>query len=256
MVYRLLVLSCACVWSTQAWAISVSPITAALDLATQRTHVLTVTNPDTKRSLPVKVSAKTWRLDSSGVDHRNATDDIVVFPGQFVLAPMQRRSVRVATRYKEKPEVERTYRIIVRELPIGLDGQSEQKIGVRLVTSYATAFYVRPLNPQSRLLLSSVVRSSDGLVFKIRNEGNAHSHLRKLTLIFSQKTKTLRIDDPQQLPHFINENLLAEGERHFHWRWPEDASSFIDPRRAFDVQLEVACESCEGGHTVLQFSLP
>jgi fimbrial chaperone protein len=256
MSYRTLLLICVWVWFCPAWAISVSPITAALDLATQRTHILTVTNPDAMRALPVKVSVKTWRMDTAGVDHRSATDDIVVFPGQFVLAPMQRRSVRVATRYTEKPAVERTYRVIVRELPVNLDGRSEQKSGVRLVTSYATAFYVRPLNPQSRLRLSAVVRQSDGLLFNIRNEGNAHSHLRKLTLIFSQGAKTLRIDEPEQLPRFFNENLLARGERHIRWRWPEDASSTINPDRAFDVQLEVACESCDGGYTVLQFSLP
>jgi P pilus assembly chaperone PapD len=207
-------------------------------------------------ALPVKVSVKSWQMDTAGVDHRGATHDIVVFPGQFVLAPSQRRSVRVAARYKEKPEVEQTYRVIVRELPIDLGGKSALKSGVKVVTSYATAFYVRPHNPQSRLRLTSVERQPDALLFKILNEGNAHSHLRKLVLTFTQGTKMARIDDPKQLPHFLNENLLARSERHFLWRWPLNTLSVIDSHQAFDIQIEVACESCDEGRTVLQFSVP
>jgi fimbrial chaperone protein len=254
--YSTLLLTCAWVYLSPAWGISVSPITAELDLAMQRTHVIIVTNPDAERPLPVKVSVKSWRMDTAGVDQRGATDDIVVFPGQFVLAPAQRRSVRVAARYTEKPVVEQTYRVIVRELPIDLDGQSVQSSGVKVLTSYATAFYVRPHNPQSRLRLTSVERQPDGFLFKIRNEGNAHSHLRKLALIFTQGTKTARIDDPKQLPRFLSENILAKSERYFPWHWPADTASVIDLRKPFDVQIEVACESCEGGQTVLQFSVP
>jgi fimbrial chaperone protein len=256
MKYHTLLLICGLVYFCPAWSISVSPITAELDLATQRTHVITVTNPDTHHTLPVKVSVKSWHLNTAGADQRGTTNDIVVFPSQFVLPPTQRRSVRVAARYKEKPEIERTYRIIVRELPIDLDGQTTQKSGVKVLTSYATAFYVRPHNPQAQLHLTGVEHRPDGLLFKIRNEGNAHSHLRKLALIFTQGTKTVRVDDPEQLPRFLNENLLARGERHFPWRWPADMAAVIDPRQPFDVQIEVACESCDSGQTVLRFSVP
>lgn len=254
--YSTLLLTCAWVYLSPALAISVSPITAELDLASQRTHVITVTNSDADRPLPVKVSVMSWRMDTNGVDQRGATDDIVVFPGQFVLPPAQNRSVRVAARYTEKPAVERAYRVIVSELPIDLDGQSTQKSGVKVLTSYATAFYVRPHNPQSLLRLTGVERQPDGFLFKIHNEGNAHTHLRKLALIFTQGTETARFDDPKQLPRFLNENLLAKSERHFPWRWPADKAFVIDPHRPFDVQIEVACESCEGGRTVLQFRLP
>jgi fimbrial chaperone protein len=254
--YLTLLVSCAWLYLCPAWAISVSPITAELDLAKQRTHVITVTNYNADHALPVKVSVKSWRLDSAGVDQRGTTNDIVVFPGQFVLEPAQRRLVRVAARYKEKPEVERTYRVIVRELPIDLVEQNIQKSGVKVVTSYATAFYVRPHNPQSRLRLNSVERRPDGLLFKILNEGNAHSHLRKLVLIFTQGTKTARVNDPKQLPHFLNENLLARSERHFLWRWPADTLSIIDPTRAFDIQIEVTCESCDKGRALLRFRVP
>jgi P pilus assembly chaperone PapD len=215
-----------------------------------------VANANANRPIPIKVSAKSWRLDIDGQDQRGATEDILVFPGQFVLGPSARRSVRVAVRYKDKPEVERSFRIIVQELPIDLEGRTTQNSGVKIVTSYATAFYVRPVNPQSRLRLSGVERQSDGLLFKITNEGNAHSHLRELALIFSQGAKTLRVDDPKHLPRFYNANLLAQSERHFPWRWPEDSASIIDHRLPFDVRLELECESCDGGRTVLRISVP
>jgi fimbrial chaperone protein len=256
MKYRTLLLTCGWLSLCPAWAINVSPITAELDFARQRTGVITVINPGAARPLPIKVSVKTWSMDSAGTDRRGATDDILVFPGQFVLAPTERRSVRLAARYKDKPDVERTYRVIVQELPIDLEGQTKQKTGVKLVTSYAIALYVRPNNPESRLLLTGVERRPDGLLFTIRNEGNAHSHLRKLTLRFTQGAKMARVDDPKQLPRFLSENLLAGSERHFTWRWPADIKSVIDSRQPFNVEVEVACESCDGGQTVLQFSMP
>lgn len=256
MKYRSLLLVAGCLWLSTVWAISVSPITAELDLATQRTHVLTVANLGADRPLPIKVSAKSWRMDVSGVDQRSTTDDILVFPGQFVLAPQQRRSVRVAVRYKEKPKIEKTYRVIVQELPINLEGQTLDKTNVKLVTSYATAFYVCPDNPESRLNLTGVERRLDGLLFKIRNDGNVHSHLRELALVFTQGDRVVRVDDPKLLPRFLSENLLAGSERYFSWNWPADTLSVIDTQRPFDVRIEVACEYCEGARAVLQFRVP
>ena len=64
------------------------------------------------------------------------------------------------------------------------------------------------------------------------------------------------VDDPIKLPRFLSENLLSGSERHFTWRWLADIKSVIDSRQPFNVQIEVACESCDGGQTVLQFSMP
>lgn len=254
---RYLTLLSICGWAclSPAWAISVTPLSAELDLDRQQTHLIAVTNADSGTPLPVKVSAKHWRLDLAGKDQRDETDDILVFPGQFILEPSARRSVRVAVRSKDKPEVERAYRIIVQELPIDLKGRGKQDSGVKLVTAYATAFYVRPRNPQSRLSLIGVERRQEGLLFKIGNQGNVHTHLRELALVFSQGSKRARVDDPKQLPHFTGENLLAGSERHFSWRWPMDFASVIDHRQPFDVQMELVCESCEDGRTVLRFSV-
>ena len=238
-----------------AWGFDVSPISAELDIAKQRSHLITITSQD-KEQIPIRVKAVSWRLTKDGEDIRGDTKDIILFPGQFVLSPDEKRVVRVGARAKSKPDIELSYRILIQQVPVELNDRQGTESGVRLLTAYATAFYIKPQNPRSDVRLQSVDRSDGGLVFKLYNDGNTHTHLYKLTLTLSQDGKTVRFDTDKQLPHFMNENLLAKSERDFSWKWPDDASTAIDLKKPFKAELDFHCESCNNAVTELTYAVP
>lgn len=241
--------------SPHAWGFDVSPISAELDISKQRSHLLTITSQD-KEQIPIRVKAVTWALTKEGKDIRGATSDIILFPGQFVLNPSEKRVIRVGVRAKTKPAVEKSYRILVQEVPVSLQQRHGTESGVRFLTSYATAFYITPQNPHSDVQLKTVLTTADGLVFKLVNNGNAHTHLYQLSLTLSQDGKTTAFDEDKHLPHFINENLLAKSERDFLWKWPNAVPNSIDLKRPFGIELTFQCESCDKSVTALTYSVP
>ena len=241
-----------------AAAISVSPISAELDLSGKRSHLVTVINTDEHRSAPIKVEALTWVLTPEGTDKRTPAEDIIVFPGQFILRPGEQRSVRVAPRYTKAPNVEKSYRILIYEVPVDLasGADTDKQSGIRLLTAYATAFYVRPAKPHAELHLDAVQRRDDGLLFSLSNHGNAHSHLLHLRLLITQNGKTVRIENPDELKNFSGENVLAGSVRNFIWKWPTRHLDNIDKNHPVTVRVEMQCESCDGSQAAFESSVP
>lgn len=235
--------------------ISVSPISNSLDMTKQQSRLITVRNLSKERSVPVKLSVWKWALTNEGQDIREPSSDILVFPGQFLLEPDGLRAVRAAPRYREIPTIEHSYRILIRQLPVDLEGSSATT-GVKFLTSFATAFYVQPTNPRSDVQFVNVTRNGDGLVFKLINNGNTHTHLRELVLLLSQGERIARFDDPEQLRRFYGENILAKSERHFTWHWPKVVSQNIDLRKPFSVRLKLKCEFCGRVQNDLTYSVP
>ena len=238
-----------------AWGFSVSPISAEIDLAKQRSHLVTVTSQD-KEVIPIKVKATSWSLTNEGKDIREDTTDIILFPGQFLLRPDEKRVIRAAPRTKAKPDIEQSYRILIQQVPVELKERQGTESGVKLLTSYATALYVAPKNPHSDTKIKSVERISNGLLFKLSNNGNAHTHLYRLTLTFTQDGKSASFDDEKYMPQFYNENLLAKSERDFLWMWPDDVANSLDLKRPFNIKVKFNCESCNGASTALTYSVP
>lgn len=237
------------------WGFDVSPISAELDVSKQRSHLLTITSKD-KEQKPIRVKAVKWQLTKTGQDIRQETSDLILFPRQFVLSPNEKRVVRVGARTTTKPEIEKSYRILIQEVPVALEDRHGTESGVRLITSYATAFYIAPQKPHSDIQLKSVERAADGLMFKLFNNGNAHSHLYDLALAFSQDGKTVHINTDKQLQHFRNENLLAKNERDFSWHWPKDVTNPIDLTRPFNIELTFNCEFCDRAISALTYAVP
>ena len=87
------------------------------------------------------------------------------------------------------------------------------------------------------------------------NNGNVHSHLRKLNIVFKQNGAEVRIDQVEHLKGLLNENMLAGAERHFTWQWPDQLLPKINLSKSFTVQLEIECEYCGEEKLVLDYKL-
>jgi fimbrial chaperone protein len=236
--------------------ISVSPLSATLTLKNQRSHLLTVINSDQSRPIAIRIKALEWQLDHQGRDIRSPTTDLVLFPSQFILPAGGSRSIRIAPRDNVEPELERSYRIMVQEVPVDLQGENEVSTGVRLITSYATAFYIAPLQPESKLAIKDVTKNQHQLHFTLINSGNSHTHLHKLSIRILQDDKEYLIEGPEELQGIYNENLLANGQRNFIYTLPETLRKSLDMQTKMILTLKVDCESCGGMPTVLDVQIP
>ena len=88
------------------------------------------------------------------------------------------------------------------------------------------------------------------------NNGNVHSHLRMLNLVFKQNGVEVRIDQIEHLKGFLNENMLAGAERNFTWQWHDQLPPKINLSKSFTVQLEIKCEYCGEEKLVLGYTVP
>jgi fimbrial chaperone protein len=237
--------------SAQA-GISVSPLSSALDLNKTKSKIITVFNSTSDQSVAIKVTVHAWRLDEQGKDIREPSNDLLIFPEQFVLPPLNRRSIRIAYRRPQAPSIEQSYRVIVQQLPVDLTGSNQVKTGVKLVTSYATAFYVTPTSALSGLALEQASMDNKKLYFTLNNTGNAHTHLRQAQIVITQHEQRFVIAQPNELKGIINENMLARSQRHFSLVWPESISRALDFKAPMELELSLSCESCDTNSAVLR----
>lgn len=247
--------ACSVLIPSLAAAITVSPTSMQLDLKAQRSRTLTVRNPK-QQTVPVKVSTAIVTATEHGEEVRESTEDLIAFPSQFMLEPGESRQVRVGSRFTERPDVERFYRVVVEELPVDLSPDPASRSGVKVVLRYVTALYLTPASPASAASLEEVRRAEGGLVFHLRNDGNAHTHLRELVMTLRQGGDSVRLNGSDQLGALQNVNLFARSRREVAWSWPDGEGSRLDPTAPFDVEMNFDCESCPGGSNTLKLSVP
>lgn len=252
---NIIILLLVCIYFSNAYAITVSPISAKLDISKKRSHVINVINQNPNQSVPVNIMAMTWEIDKNGKEMLKPSKALMIYPRQIILKPNQRRSIRVAPRNKQQPIVEQAYRVIVEELPVKIGPQRKNKTGVNVLLAYATAFYIVPQNPQSILQLSSATRSPNGILITFHNKGNAHTHLRKLSLQIQQGEKNIVIDDEKKLNGLAGENILAGNTRIFNWKFPPLLASKINTKQPFSLSIQFECEDCSQGSLIFNTTI-
>lgn len=234
-----------------SWAITAIPISAELDISQARSHIITVTNQDTQATVPVKVEIYSWTHSETGEDIREPSNLIVAFPAQFAIKPGEQQKVRIAPRFKQRPEIEQTYRISVRQLPIDLSGSKKTQSGITLLTAYMTAFYITPKNPLSDIVLIKTIQFDKGIKFTLENKGNAHSHLVNLNLNISQNDHHISITDQEKLPDFASQNMHAGIKRIFTWEWPDALPDGFNINQDFNIELSFDCRYCAKTRRIL-----
>src|SRR6185369_12141928 len=109
-----LVLALAPAGATLGGEFGVSPIRVDLDRNT-RTSVVRVSN-DEQGPLSFQIRAMEWTQDAEGRDVYADSSDLVYFPQQMQVPPLDSRVVRVGYR-NPATQVERAYRLYIEELP-------------------------------------------------------------------------------------------------------------------------------------------
>ena len=172
-------------------------VSAALPAAALDTHVsplvvniragstsqtITVQNTSLSSSLRLQVAAFKWTQEPGAPEKVLPTDDIAFFPSLLTVEPGGTRAVRVGIVNSGKSPVERTYRVIFRELPSLESAFAPNSATISVRMQLSIPIYVEPLKPAPKPTLESAVLHDGKLSFRLSNAGNAHFKVLSLSV--------------------------------------------------------------------------
>lgn len=142
---------------------------------------------------PVTVQVETfaWTSTPAG-DRLQPTRDLVAAPPLFELKPGESRKIRVAARARLDGDRERTYRLMISEVP---HGDRPGPGGVRFALRLSLPVFATPkgAKPEPRW---SLERGQGGLTLALVNAGNAHLQVRRLALRDRRKQTLTIVEEP------------------------------------------------------------
>lgn len=159
-------------WSGQAHAqgIQVSPV--VIDVPTAR-GVTSFRLRNTRDSaVSFEVEAYAWTQEN-GESVLTPTTDIIVAPSVFLMDPNREQIIRLAVSGTARGgRLERTYRVLVRELP-----SDEPQQGFRLQLEMSMPVFVRPASARGELHVHRIQGSDGAAALRVTNNGTAHLNL-------------------------------------------------------------------------------
>jgi len=138
--------------------------------ARARTGVLTLAN-DGKSSLNFQVRLVRWTQDAEGKDVTEDNADLIYFPRVATVEPESKRILRVGLRGSGVDAEEKTYRLIVEEIPPAAD-KAVPRLEIQMRFQFSIPLLVAPANPRPAADLQDVSLSKGSLKFRIHNAGN------------------------------------------------------------------------------------
>jgi fimbrial chaperone protein len=150
-----------------AGTLEVTPVMVELSAGNANTLVsLRNTNPEPVR---YQVNVLSWRQNERGEMKLEATQDVIFFPALFSLSSGEQRSLRVGTT-APFGEVERTYRLIIEEMPPMLRIPEAGKI--QMLTRLSIPVFLEPVSRRPKGEIAALKLESGRFSFHLRNTGN------------------------------------------------------------------------------------
>ena len=141
------------------------------------TGVMTIRNRGTTNSL-FQLGVSKWSQTGSGEDVLEATRDILVNPGLFLLRGSDVQIARFGLRAAAEP-VERSYRVIIQEVP----QQQLTTNGLLTLLRVSVPVFVPPTAPIVKKLVWAARPAKGGIQLLASNQGNVHFQISKIRLL-------------------------------------------------------------------------
>jgi len=168
------------------WAASFMVNPVRVDLAAERPYaVMRITNTD---DAPITLQARAYAW--TGDETRGGltpTDDIILNPPVFTIAPGSSRFMRLGLRSANRGTSELTYRLILQEVPKAA-GPSDGT-AIRTILRVSIPIFAVPKTPVKPRIEWSLQKSAPAK-FKLvaTNTGNAHVQIREISMSPIEKT--------------------------------------------------------------------
>jgi len=166
-----------------------SPITMSLSTIGKGTHAIAQVSNKENFQVPIVVRVTERKLLENGEEERPETNDIAVFPSQFLLEPKETRSIKITWQGDEKLAAEKAYRIFVEEIPVEFSAKTANRGAVKILINYIGSIYVNSDKTDGDLVLNSI-NSEDGknLNFQFVNKGTSHVIIKSPSIELTAKS--------------------------------------------------------------------
>jgi fimbrial chaperone protein len=148
--------------------LAVSP--TRVDLGETGTATIAVRNDGDEGSV-LQVTAMRW-LDSPMPDALEPAPEMIAVPPVFTLKPGSQQVIRLALRDRSRPSVERSYRLLINEVPAPASGGA-QPGGVRFALGFNVPVFQKAPGALAEPVWT-IQPAVGGLVLAVRNAGQAH----------------------------------------------------------------------------------
>ncbi len=169
--------SVAAVPLSSAWAgpVSVTPTSITL-LPGRATDLISLFNEgDTGARFEVTLAA--WTESADGKTKLAPTQDLIAFPPLLEIAPHQTRNVRVGVTGAFAAS-ERSYRLVVQELPSAVP--SSAQVQIQVLTKISLPVFVTPEGTKAEARIEAPRLDQGMLTFTVFNPGTAHFVLHRI----------------------------------------------------------------------------
>jgi fimbrial chaperone protein len=162
----------------RAGSFRVAPV--RIDLSARRPYAtLKVANADSER-VTVQVDAYLWQIQG-GADQYPETDDILANPPVFTLDPGATQLVRLGLRQPTPSGVERSYRVILEEVPHEAPNGWR---GIQTLLRISIPLFIQSDTAGGADLVWLASRQAGGqLLLSVENRGNTHALLRQFNVV-------------------------------------------------------------------------
>jgi fimbrial chaperone protein len=220
---------------------TVSPINVHIK-AGHVAETITLANQSSD-TLRIQVSGFAWGQRDNGEMTMDPTDDLVFFPQLLIIPPHERRAVRVGLLQPTAGPVERTYRLVLLDLPPVISPLQPQGASVTMQTQLSIPVFLDPQRAAAQPDVQIGTICNGKLAVDLLNRGNMH---------YQAKTVAVSGRDVHGEPLFERSltawYVLANGERKYD----------VDVDQASCARLHdvtVAVES-DGGNVKRTFVVP
>jgi fimbrial chaperone protein len=156
----------------------VTPVRLPLS-ATVKSGILTIKNQN-KEPMRVQASGFAWSQAPDGAPVLTASTDLVFFPSMLSLKPGESRNIRVGSA-TGPGSVEKTYRVIVEELPPPRRHGDDS--AVRVPVKMSIPVFIQPAAPRPEPRFQAARIDDHRLTFALANAGSSHFMTRALEVL-------------------------------------------------------------------------
>jgi len=162
---------------SQAGALTISPVSLQMS-ENQKAISMTIKN-DASEETQIQLRVFQWRQEN-GNDLFSETEDIVISPPFIKLEALRSYNVRIYRKAAGLAAAEKTYRIIIDEIPMPVDARSGGE-GVKISLRTSHPLFVTPARAIANLSWE-MKRDSQGWYISARNNGVRHALLTEVYL--------------------------------------------------------------------------
>ncbi|QQR88796.1 MAG: fimbria/pilus periplasmic chaperone [Myxococcales bacterium] len=153
-----------------------------LDLKSVKSSAMLALRNTSNDDLRFQIEAFEWKQSLDGKVELKPTQDVIFFPRILSIDAGKARNIRVglnkASRKNKQADNgalsrEKTYRIIVQELPSRKTKQDAQQI--QILTRMSIPIFVAPKTPITKVSLGKATAKEGCFSFDVKNEGNVHT---------------------------------------------------------------------------------